>query len=113
LLAGVESYALARTAHDLILELRTRVSARIVSLPMSRVQRVPQGEFLSRMISDTAASSSVLTTGVFKLLAAVVTFAVAAVLMATIDPILFALSLVITVVATVLSTVMGRLVRSA
>ncbi|WP_258131298.1 MULTISPECIES: ABC transporter ATP-binding protein [unclassified Microbacterium] len=113
LLAGVESYALARTAHDLILELRTRVSARILSLPMSHLQRVPQGEFLSRMISDTAASSSVLTTGVFKLLAAVVTFAVAAVLMATIDPILFALSLVITVVATVLSTVMGRLVRSA
>lgn len=113
LLSGVESYALARTAHDLILELRARVSARIVSLPMSHVQRVPQGEFLSRMISDTAASSSVLTTGVFKLLAAVVTFAVAAVLMATIDPILFALSLVITVVATVLSTVMGRLVRSA
>lgn len=69
--------------------------------------------FLSRMISDTAASSSVLTTGVCKLLAAVVTFAVAAVLMATIDPILFALSMVITVVATVLSTAMGRLVRSA
>lgn len=113
LLAGVESYALARTAHDLILQLRTRVAGQILSLPMAHVQRVPQGEFLSRMVSDTAASSTVLTTGVFKLLAAVVTFIVAATLMATIDPVLFILSLVITVIATVLSTVMGRLVRAA
>ncbi len=113
LLTGVESYALARTAHDLILHLRKRVAGQIVSLPMAHVQRVPQGEFLSRMVSDTAASSTVLTTGIFKLLAAVVTFIVAATLMATIDPALFVLSLVITVVATVLSTVMGRLVRAA
>ncbi|AZS41357.1 Multidrug resistance ABC transporter ATP-binding/permease protein BmrA [Microbacterium oxydans] len=113
LLAGVESYALACTAHDLILDLRTRVSKQVVSLPMAHVQRVPQGEFLSRMISDTAASASVLTTGVFKLLAAVITFVVAAGLMVAIDPTLFALSLVITVVATVLSTLMGRLVRTA
>lgn len=113
LLAGVESYALARTAHDLVLQLRTRVAGRILSLPMVHLQRVPQGEFLSRMVSDTAASSTVLTTGVFKLLAAVVTFVVAATLMATIDPMLFVLSLAITVFAAVLSTVMGRLVRAA
>lgn len=58
-----------------------------------------RGEFLSRLISDTADSSSVLTTGVFKLLAAAVTFVVAAALMVTIEPVLFALSLAITAIA--------------
>lgn len=110
---GIEAYVLTTTAHGFVLGLRSRLADKIARLPILRLQETSHGEFLSRLVSDTAAASAILTTGVFKLIAAAVTFVVAAVLMALIDPTLFLVSLCITVVATVLSTVMGRLVRRA
>lgn len=110
---GLEAYLLARTAHGFVLDLRRRLAGTIVQLPMLRLQGTPHGEFLSRVISDTSAASTILTTGVFKLIAAAVTFVVAAALMATIDTLLFLIAVSITVVAALLSTVMGKLVRRA
>lgn len=110
---GVETYALASTAHGFVLDLRKRIARKVVHLPMTRLQETPHGDLLSRLISDTSAASTILTTGVFKLIAAVVTFIFAATLMATIDSTLFFIAVSITVVAALLSTVMGRLVRRA
>lgn len=110
---GLETYALASTAHGFVLDLRQRLARKVVHLPMMRLQETSHGDFLSRLISDTSAASTILTTGVFKLIAAVVTFVFAATLMATIDTTLFLIAVSITVVAALLSTVMGRLVRRA
>lgn len=111
LLRGAQSYMLQRTGEAFIGGLRRSLIARLLRLPMRDYAATPKGEWISRLGSDTGQVRTIVTSGLFELVSAVLMFGAAIVLMVSLDPLLFALTLAGVVLGGAGVTVMGARMR--
>lgn len=111
LLRGAQSYVLQRTGEAFIGGLRESLIARLLRLPMRDYAGTPKGEWISRLGSDTGQVRTIVTSGLFELVSAVLMFGAAIVLMVSLDPLLFALTLAGVVLGGVGVTIMGARMR--
>lgn len=110
-LGGYESYLLNKTSQGFIYELRRLNVRKVAHLPFRWINEIPPGELISRGVTDPAAASTILTTGVFQLLGSLLMFLAAALFMLFIDPVLFGFAVGATLISALISAVSARLVR--
>lgn len=111
LLRGAQSFALQRTGESFIGGLRRSLIGRVLRQPMKAYVLTPKGEWISRLGSDTGQVRTIVTSGLFELVSAVLMFGAAVVLMVALDPLLFALTLAGVVLGGVGITLMGARMR--
>ncbi|WP_104129689.1 ABC transporter ATP-binding protein [Cryobacterium sp. N21] len=111
LLRGLQSFALQRTGEAVILGLRKSLIARILRLPMHQYDHRPKGDFISRMGADTGVVRSIVTSGLFDFISAILMFLAAVVLMVMLDPFLFAITVGSVIVGAVGVTFVGKAIR--
>ncbi|PWF89441.1 ABC transporter [Kocuria rosea] len=111
LLRGAQSFLLQRTGEAFIGGLRHSLIARVLTLPMRSYTTTPKGEWISRLGSDTGQVRSIVTSGLFELISAVLMFGAAIVLMVALDPLLFALTLTGVLLGAMGITIMGARMR--
>ncbi|WP_432487344.1 ABC transporter ATP-binding protein [Kineococcus sp. SYSU DK018] len=109
---GVRQYLLERAGAGVVLGVRTSLVTRLARLTVAARDARASGDLLSRVSGDTTALAAVVTSGLFDLLATVLTFLGAVVLMATLDPVLLVVTLVaIAVAGTAIAIASSRLGR--
>ncbi|WP_432570657.1 ABC transporter ATP-binding protein [Kineococcus sp. SYSU DK005] len=110
---GLRQYLLERAGAGVVLAVRTSLVTRLAHLTVAARDARSSGDLLSRVSGDTTALAAVVTSGLFDLLATVLTFLGALVLMARLDPVLLAVTLAAVLVAgaaiAVASSRLGRL----
>ncbi|WP_337061587.1 ABC transporter ATP-binding protein [Kineococcus sp. G2] len=110
---GARQFLLERAGAGVVLGVRTSLVTRLARLTVAARDARASGDLLSRVSGDTTALAAVVTSGLFDLLATVLTFLGAVVLMALLDPVLLAVTLVAVAVAgtaiAVASSRLGRL----
>ncbi|WP_432505627.1 ABC transporter ATP-binding protein [Kineococcus arenarius] len=110
---GARQYLLERAGAGVVLGVRTSLVTRLARLTVAARDARASGDLLSRVSGDTTALAAVVTSGLFDLLATVLTFLGAVVLMAVLDPVLLAVTLVAVAVAgtaiAIASSRLGRL----
>ncbi|TQL02259.1 ABC transporter ATP-binding protein [Cellulomonas sp. SLBN-39] len=110
-LRGAQSFVLQRTGEAFVGGLRRSLIARVLRLPMAAYSATPKGEWISRLGADTSQVRTIVTSGLFELVSAVLMFGAAVVLMVTLDPVLFSLTLGGVVLGGVGITFMGARMR--
>ncbi|NAZ87104.1 ATP-binding cassette domain-containing protein [Kineococcus sp. T90] len=109
---GLRQYLLERAGAGVVLAVRTSLVTRLARLTIAARDARSSGDLLSRVSGDTTALAAVVTSGLFDLLATVLTFLGALVLMARLDPVLLAVTLAAIVVAgTAIALASSRLGR--
>ncbi|WP_432521066.1 ABC transporter ATP-binding protein [Kineococcus sp. SYSU DK006] len=109
---GLRQYLLERAGAGVVLAVRTSLVTRLARLTIAARDARSSGDLLSRVSGDTTALAAVVTSGLFDLLATVLTFSGALVLMARLDPVLLAVTLAAIVVAgTAIALASSRLGR--
>ncbi|MEM1340252.1 MAG: ABC transporter ATP-binding protein [Bacteroidota bacterium] len=92
LIQAVTSFLLTRIvgiqAHDLILELRTQVQKKVLSLPVSFFDGTTSGALVSRIMNDVRGIRNLVGTGIVEFVGAVITAVVAVVLLLQISPLM-------------------------
>lgn len=110
---AVRYYLLERTAEGVLLGVRRSLIGRLVTLPLAVIDRHRVGDLVARVGSDTTLLRSVITSGVFEVVSAVVMFVGAVVLMALLDPVLFGITLGVVTVGSVVVVGLALATRSA
>ncbi len=109
---GVRQYLLERAGAGVVLAVRTSLVSRLAHLTVAARDARTSGDLLSRVSGDTTALSAVVTSGLFDLVATVLTFLGALVLMARLDAVLLAVTLAaIAVAGTAIALASSRLGR--
>ncbi|MCI2239352.1 ABC transporter ATP-binding protein/permease [Kineococcus sp. TRM81007] len=109
---GARQFLLERAGAGVVLGVRTSLVTRLARLTVAARDARASGDLLSRVSGDTTALAAVVTSGLFDLLATVLTFLGAVVLMAVLDPVLLAVTLVaIAVAGTAIAIASSRLGR--
>ncbi|NAZ80855.1 ATP-binding cassette domain-containing protein [Kineococcus sp. R8] len=107
---GLRQFLLERAGAGVVLGLRTSLVSRLARITVAARDARTSGDLLSRVGSDTTALSGVVTSGLFDLLGTVLTLVGSLVLMARLDLVLLAVTLVAVVVAgVVIGVVSARL----
>ncbi|MEM9868184.1 MAG: ABC transporter ATP-binding protein [Bacteroidota bacterium] len=92
LIQAVTAFLLTRTlgvqAHDVILELRTRIQKKVLSLPISFFDGTTSGGLASRIMNDVRGIRNLIGTGLIEFVGAIITAVVAMVLLIKISPLM-------------------------
>ena len=92
LVQAITSFLLTRIlgvqAHDLILELRTQVQKKVLSLPVSFFDNHTSGALVSRIMNDIQGIRNLIGTGLVEFVGAIITAVVAIVLLIQISPLM-------------------------
>ncbi len=91
---AMQSYLLNRTAERVVLGARRSLVRHLFRLPIVEFDRRRIGDLISRIGADTTLFRSVVTSGILDIVSSALMFVGAVVLMATIDPLLLAITLV-------------------
>ncbi|MFD5463956.1 ABC transporter ATP-binding protein [Kitasatospora sp. NPDC127059] len=107
---ALSGYVLERTAESVVLAARRSLIGRLLRLRISEVDRIPPGDLMSRVTSDTTLLRAVTTRELVSGATGVVTLVAAVVLMAVLDPVLLGVTLgVVAVVGGAVALVMPKI----
>jgi len=107
---ALSGYVLERTAESVVLAARRSLVGRLLRLRIAEVDRIPPGDLMSRVTSDTTLLRAVTTRELVSGATGVVTLVAAVVLMAVLDPVLLGVTLgVLAVVGGAVALVMPRI----
>ncbi|MFE2752351.1 ABC transporter ATP-binding protein [Actinosynnema sp. NPDC059335] len=101
-LGGVQGYLLQRSGEGVVLDLRRRLIAHLLHLPLREHDRLRTGDLLARAGTDTALLREVVSSGVVEALVGAVGLAGSVLMMVLIDPAMFLLVLGVVAVAATL-----------
>jgi ABC-type multidrug transport system fused ATPase/permease subunit len=93
------AYVLERTAESVVLAARRTLIGRLLRLRLAEVERIPPGDLMSRVTSDTTLLRAVTTRAVVSAATGAVALVAAIVLMAALDIVLLAVTLAVVVLA--------------
>ncbi|MFI6151299.1 ABC transporter ATP-binding protein [Kitasatospora sp. NPDC051170] len=96
---ALSGYVLERTAESVVLAARRGLIGRLLRLRISEVDRIPPGDLMSRVTSDTTLLRAVTTRELVSGITGVVTLVAALVLMAVLDAVLLGVTLGVLAVA--------------
>ncbi|MFD7017318.1 ABC transporter ATP-binding protein [Streptomyces sp. NPDC059161] len=82
------TYVLERTAHSVVLSARRSLIGRLLRLRLTEVERIPPGDLMSRVTSDTTLLRAVTTRAIVSGATGAVAFVAAIVMMAVLDAVL-------------------------
>ena len=112
IVSGVQSWVLLRVGEHVVLDARKRLVGSILFWRLSSYRRFRRGDLVARTGNDVNSLRSIFSDGTIDAVGAVLTFLGAIVLMVIIDPVLFAASLAIFVVAGIVSwTFLSRITK--
>ncbi|MFJ8942020.1 ABC transporter ATP-binding protein [Streptomyces sp. NPDC102395] len=107
------AYVLERTAESVVLAARRTLVARLLRLRLAEWERIPPGDLMSRVTSDTTLLRAVSTQAVVSAATGAVTFMAAIVMMAFLDLVLLGVTLgVVVLVGGAVMLVMPRIARA-
>ncbi|GAB7186555.1 ABC-type multidrug transport system ATPase and permease component [Kitasatospora sp. Ki12] len=107
---ALSGYVLERTAESVVLAARRSLIGRLLRLRISEVDRIPPGDLMSRVTSDTTLLRAVTTRELVSGATGVVTLVAAVALMAVLDPVLLGVTLgVVAVVGGAVALVMPKI----
>ncbi|MFJ8210501.1 ABC transporter ATP-binding protein [Streptomyces sp. NPDC096033] len=107
------TYVLERTAESVVLSARRSLIGRLLRLRLAEVDRIPPGDLMSRVTSDTTLLRAVTTRAVVAGATGAVTFAAALVMMAALDAVLLGVTLgALLLIGGVTALVMPRIARA-
>ncbi|EEP70515.1 ABC transporter [Micromonospora sp. ATCC 39149] len=107
------SYVLERTAESVVLAARRTLVGRLLRLRLAEVERVPPGDLMSRVTSDTTLLRAVSTQGVVGAATGAVAFVAAVVMMAILDVVLLGVTLgVLVLIGGLVALVMPRIAQA-
>ncbi|MCW2289542.1 ATP-binding cassette subfamily B protein [Leucobacter luti] len=112
-LSGFQHYVLQRMGEGVVLTSRRRLIAKILHLPISQFDRRRTGDLVSRIGSDTTLLRAVLTQGLVEALSGLLVFVGALIGMLVIDPLLFAITFGVILVALVIVVLVSGKIRPA
>ncbi|HEX8862825.1 MAG TPA: ABC transporter ATP-binding protein [Actinomycetes bacterium] len=95
LLTTAGSYLLGRTAESVVLTARRRLTRQLLRLPVGTMDRLPPGDLLSRVVSDTTLLRSVSASALVQSINAAFLLIASVVLMALLDPVLLAVTVAV------------------
>ncbi|MFF7489467.1 ABC transporter ATP-binding protein [Streptomyces luteogriseus] len=114
--AAVEAfgaYVLERTAESVVLAARRTLMGRLLRLRIAEFERIPPGDLMSRVTSDTTLLRAVSTQAVVSAASGAVSFVAAVVIMAFLDVVLLGVTLgVVVLVGGAVALVMPRIARA-
>jgi ABC-type multidrug transport system fused ATPase/permease subunit len=114
LLTAAGSYLLGRTAESVVLTARRRLTGHLLRLPVGAMDRLPPGDLLSRVVSDTTLLRSVSASALVQSVNATFLLVASIVLMALLDPVLLGTTVaVLTLNGIALVVVVPRIRRAA
>ncbi|MEU0413471.1 ABC transporter ATP-binding protein [Streptomyces griseorubiginosus] len=91
------AYVLERTAESVVLAARRTLAGRLLRLPIAQWERIPPGDLMSRVTSDTTLLRAVSTQAVVSAATGAVAFAAAILMMAYLDLVLLGVTLAVVV----------------
>ncbi|WP_159774459.1 ABC transporter ATP-binding protein [Streptomyces sp. HM190] len=107
------AYVLERTAESVVLAARRTVVGRLLRLRIAEWERIPPGDLMSRVTSDTTLLRAVSTQAVVSAATGTVALVAAVVMMAFLDAVLLGVTLgVVVLVGAALALVMPRIARA-
>ncbi|MEU6916558.1 ABC transporter ATP-binding protein [Streptomyces olindensis] len=107
------AYVLERTAESVVLAARRTLVGRLLRLRLAEWERVPPGDLMSRVTSDTTLLRAVSTQAVVSAATGAVAFVAAVVMMAFLDVVLLGVTLVVVVlVGGAVALVMPKIARA-
>ncbi|WP_031483790.1 ABC transporter ATP-binding protein [Streptomyces bicolor] len=107
------AYVLERTAESVVLAARRTLVGRLLRLRIAEWERIPPGDLMSRVTSDTTLLRAVSTQAVVSAATGAVAFVAAIVMMAFLDVVLLAVTLgVVVLVGGAVALVMPRIARA-
>ncbi|MCF3183228.1 ABC transporter ATP-binding protein [Streptomyces polychromogenes] len=107
------TYVLERTAESVVLSARRSLIGRLLRLRLAEVDRIPPGDLMSRVTSDTTLLRAVTTRAVVAGATGAVTFAAALVMMAALDAVLLGVTLgALLLIGGATALVMPRIARA-
>ncbi|KOX06591.1 ABC transporter ATP-binding protein [Streptomyces sp. NRRL B-1140] len=107
------AYVLERTAESVVLAARRTLAGRLMRLRIAEWERIPPGDLMSRVTSDTTLLRAVSTHAVVSAATGAVSFVAAIVMMAYLDVVLLGVTLgVVAVVGGAVMLVMPRIARA-
>ncbi|MGW5937595.1 ABC transporter ATP-binding protein [Streptomyces celluloflavus] len=112
-ISSVGAYVLERTAESVVLVARRQLVGRLLRLRMPAVERVPPGDLMSRVTSDTTLLRAVTTRSMVSAATGALTLVGAIVMMALLDPVLLGVTLgVIVLIGSALGLVLPRISKA-
>jgi ABC-type multidrug transport system fused ATPase/permease subunit len=110
---AVGAYVLERTAESVVLAARRTLIGRLLRLRLTEAERIPPGDLMSRVTSDTTLLRAVSTQTVVAAATGAVTFVAAVVMMAILDVVLLGVTLgVLVVTGGLVTLVMPRIAQA-
>jgi ATP-binding cassette subfamily C protein len=107
------AFVLERTAESVVLAARRSLIGRLLRLRLGEWERIPPGDLMSRVTSDTTLLRAVSTQSVVSAATGAVAFVAAIVLMAVLDVVLLGVTLgVVALIGGVVALVMPRIARA-
>ncbi|WP_030231106.1 ABC transporter ATP-binding protein [Streptomyces sp. NRRL S-455] len=107
------AYVLERTAESVVLAARRTVVGRLLRLRIAEFERIPPGDLMSRVTSDTTLLRAVSTQAVVSAASGAVAFVAAIVMMALLDVVLLGVTLgVVVLVGGAVALVMPKIARA-
>lgn len=113
LLNGFQHYLLQRMGEGVVLSSRKKLIARILNLPIAEFDRRRTGDLVSRVGSDTTMLRAVLTQGLVEAVGGVLIFVGALIAMLIIDPVLFAFTFGVILIALIAVVTISARIRPA
>ncbi|MER6715505.1 ABC transporter ATP-binding protein [Streptomyces sp. NPDC000877] len=108
------AYVLERTAESVVLAARRTLVGRLLRLRIAEFERIPPGDLMSRITSDTTLLRAVSTQAVVSAATGTVTFTAAIVMMAFLDVVLLGVTLgVVVLVGGAVALVMPKIARAS
>ncbi|MFF2924986.1 ABC transporter ATP-binding protein [Streptomyces celluloflavus] len=112
-ISSVGAYVLERTAESVVLVARRQLVGRLLRMRMPAVERVPPGDLMSRVTSDTTLLRAVTTRSMVSAATGALTLVGAIVMMALLDPVLLGVTLgVIVLIGSALGLVLPRISKA-
>lgn len=113
LLSGIQHYVLQRMGEGVVFASRRSLIGKILHLPISEFDRRRTGDLVSRIGSDTTLLRAVLTQGLVEAVSGLLVFFGALIGMLVIDPLLFAITFSVILVALVVVVMVSSRIRPA
>ena len=101
ILNGIQQYFIQKVAESVARDARTQLVRKILRIPLDALEKYPKGDILSRVINDTMLLRRCLTEGFVQSFVGIFTLIGAVIGMFFIDPLLLAISAVISLLAVV------------
>lgn len=111
--SGYQYYILVKTGEGVVLSARRHLAARLLRLPIAEYDLRRTGDLVSRVGSDTTLLRAVLTQGLIDAVGGALVFIGSIVVMAVLDPVLLALTLLVILIAVSSIVFTARHIRRA